>query len=238
MLHVIRLFPRYFIEFLFYFVESHNSIFVSMLRSISINNMDSLFNNETLGCSCRVDCSWTWWYQVFPICSRIVSNIFKPCHWVICKKIMWCRGNKCIFLKIVKVSVNTCIWDNSRWERCVLGFLAQTFISMWLQNILLPTVHPQLDICAMDNKKQFLFPFCSLLVGERIFKEVFVSLFVDGHMHNEIGACFGQRRMKLCEENFQQFYFDGVNHGFGQHFHHLTYDLEGTQIQSIYETTS
>ena len=65
-----------------------------------------------------------------------------------------------------------------------------------------PTFRVELDNCAKDNKSRYIFGYWSLLVAKGIFKEVFVSFILVGHIHDDINASFGRWSMKLCEEDF------------------------------------
>ena len=49
----------------------------------------------------------------------------------------------------------------------------------------------QLNNYAKDNTNRFVFAYWSLLVANGIFKEVFVSFLLVGHMHNDIYASSG-----------------------------------------------
>ena len=50
----------------------------------------------------------------------------------------------------------------------------------------------QLDNCVKDNKSKFMFAYWSLLVAKGIFKEVFISILLVDHVHDDIDAPFGQ----------------------------------------------
>ena len=58
-----------------------------------------------------------------------------------------------------------------------------------------PTLRVQLD-----NKSRYIFAYWALLVAEGIFKEVFVSFLLVGHIHDDIDASFGRWSMKLRED--------------------------------------
>ena len=87
-------------------------------------------------------------------------------------------------------------------EEVCLSSLQKTLQQPVLAKPLPPTLHVQLDTCAKDNKCRNMFCYWSLLVAKGIFKEVFVSLFIVGHTHNDIDASFGRWSMKLYEEDF------------------------------------
>ena len=57
----------------------------------------------------------------------------------------------------------------------------------------------QIDNYANDNKCQYVVCFWSLLVANGIFKEIFVSLFMVGHTHDDIDALFERWSIKLHE---------------------------------------
>ena len=65
-----------------------------------------------------------------------------------------------------------------------------------------PTLHVQFDNYIKDSKCQYVFCFWSLLEAKGVFKEVFVFIFMVGHMHDDIDVSFGHWSMKLHEEDF------------------------------------
>ena len=81
-------------------------------------------------------------------------------------------------------------------------------------SLLLPLVHPllatplspilnvQINNATGDNKNHFVFYFWSLLVANRIFREVYVNFMIIGHTHDDIDALFGRWSMALKKESF------------------------------------
>ena len=59
-----------------------------------------------------------------------------------------------------------------------------------------------LDNCVKDNKNKYISSYWSLSVAKGIFKEVFVSFLLVGHMNNDIDASLEWWSMKLQEEDF------------------------------------
>ena len=59
----------------------------------------------------------------------------------------------------------------------------------------------QLNNYTKNNKNKIVFAYLSLLVAKGIFKEVFVSFILVGHMHKDIDASFRRWRTKLYEED-------------------------------------
>ena len=60
----------------------------------------------------------------------------------------------------------------------------------------------QMDNATGDNKNRFVFAFWSLLVAKHIFREVYVSFMLVGHMHDDIDALFGRWSMQLKKKTF------------------------------------
>ena len=60
----------------------------------------------------------------------------------------------------------------------------------------------QMDNGTSDNKNRFVFCFWSLLVANRIFREVYVNFMIVGHTHDDIDALFGRWSMALKKESF------------------------------------
>ena len=58
-----------------------------------------------------------------------------------------------------------------------------------------------------DNKCRYVFCFWSLLMAKGIFKVVFVSFLMVGHIHDESDASFGHWSIKLHEEGFSTILF-------------------------------
>jgi hypothetical protein len=52
-------------------------------------------------------------------------------------------------------------------------------------------MYVQLKNYAKDSKNKFVLACCSLLVAKDIVKEVFVSLILVGHTHDDIDTSFG-----------------------------------------------
>jgi len=65
-----------------------------------------------------------------------------------------------------------------------------------------PILHVQMDNAASDNKNRFVFCFWSLLVANKIFREVYVNFMLVGHTHDDIDALFGRWSMALRKESF------------------------------------
>ncbi len=65
-----------------------------------------------------------------------------------------------------------------------------------------PILNVQMDNAAGDNKNRFVFCFWSLLVANRIFREVYVNFMLVGHTHDDIDALFGRWSMSLKRESF------------------------------------
>ena len=57
---------------------------------------------------------------------------------------------------------------------------------------LLPILNVQMDNATSDNKNSFVFCFWSLLVANKIFKEVYVNFMIFGHTYDDIDALFGR----------------------------------------------
>ena len=53
-----------------------------------------------------------------------------------------------------------------------------------------------------DNINRFVFCFWSLLVANRIFREVYVNFMIIGHTHDDIDAFFGRWSMALKKGSF------------------------------------
>ena len=60
----------------------------------------------------------------------------------------------------------------------------------------------QLDNAIGDNKNQFVFVFCSLLMYHGVFQEVYINFSIVGHMHDDIDALFGKWSYKLRGTNY------------------------------------
>ena len=95
------------------------------------------------------------------------------------------------FYEVVLEGKDVCM--SSLWEPPTKPILAKT---------LPPTLHVQLDNRAKDNKGHYVFCFWYLLVAKDIFKEMFMSILMVSHTHNDIDASFGCWSMKLHEEDF------------------------------------
>ena len=65
-----------------------------------------------------------------------------------------------------------------------------------------PILNVQMDNAIGDNKNRYVFCFWSLLVANRIFREVYVNFMIVGHTHDNIDALFGRWSMILKKENF------------------------------------
>ena len=65
-----------------------------------------------------------------------------------------------------------------------------------------PILNVQMDNATGDNKNRYVFCFWSLLVANRIFREVYVNFMIVGHTHDNIDALFGRWSMILKKENF------------------------------------
>ena len=59
-----------------------------------------------------------------------------------------------------------------------------------------------MDNATGDNKNKFAFCFWSLLVANKIFREVYVNFMIVGHTHDDIDALFGRWSMALKKESF------------------------------------
>ena len=65
-----------------------------------------------------------------------------------------------------------------------------------------PILNVQMDNTTSDNKNRFVFCFWSLLVTNKIFREVYVNFMIVGHTHDDIDALFGRWSMALKKESF------------------------------------
>ena len=65
-----------------------------------------------------------------------------------------------------------------------------------------PILNVQMDNATGDNKNRFVFCYWSLLVANKIFREVYVNFMIVGHTHDDIDALFGRWSMLLKKENF------------------------------------
>jgi len=65
-----------------------------------------------------------------------------------------------------------------------------------------PILTLQLDNASRDNKNQWVFAFCSLLVYKGIFYEVYINFLIVEHTHEDIDALFGQWSSKLKTNNY------------------------------------
>ena len=65
-----------------------------------------------------------------------------------------------------------------------------------------PILNVQMDNATGDNKNHFVFCFWSLLVANKIFREVYVNFMIVGHTHDDIDALFGRWSMALKKESF------------------------------------
>ena len=65
-----------------------------------------------------------------------------------------------------------------------------------------PILNVQMDNAIGDNKNRYVFCFWSLLVANKIFREVYVNFMIVGHTHDNIDALFGRWSMILKKENF------------------------------------
>ena len=59
-----------------------------------------------------------------------------------------------------------------------------------------------MDNATGDNKNRYVFCFRSLLVANKIFREVYVNFMIVGHTHDDIDALFGRWSMALKKESF------------------------------------
>jgi len=71
-------------------------------------------------------------------------------------------------------------------------------LAMWLP----PILNVQMDNAAGDNKNRYVFCFWSLLVANKIFREVYLNFMIVGHTHDDTDALFGRWSMDLNKENF------------------------------------
>ena len=55
-----------------------------------------------------------------------------------------------------------------------------------------PILNVQMDNATGDNKNRFVFYFWSLLVANKIFREVYVNFMIVGHTHDDIDVLFGR----------------------------------------------
>ena len=60
----------------------------------------------------------------------------------------------------------------------------------------------QLDNATRNNKNQFVFAFCSLLMYHGVFQEVYINFLIVGHTHDDIDALFGRWSYKLRETDY------------------------------------
>ena len=60
----------------------------------------------------------------------------------------------------------------------------------------------QLDNATEDNKNQFVFAFCSLLMYHGVFQEVYINFLIVDHTHNDIDALFGRWSHKLRRTDY------------------------------------
>ena len=65
-----------------------------------------------------------------------------------------------------------------------------------------PILIMHMDNAIGDNKNRYVFCFWSLLVANKIFREVYVNFMIVGHTYNDIDALFGRWSMQLKKENF------------------------------------
>ena len=65
-----------------------------------------------------------------------------------------------------------------------------------------PILNVQMDNATGDNKNRYVFCFWSLLVVNKIFREVYVNFMIVGHTHDDIDALFGRWSMDLKKDNF------------------------------------
>ena len=65
-----------------------------------------------------------------------------------------------------------------------------------------PMLNLQLDNARGDNKKQFVFAFCSLLMYHGVFQEVYINFLIVGHTHDDIDVLFGRWSYKLRRTNY------------------------------------
>ena len=65
-----------------------------------------------------------------------------------------------------------------------------------------PILNVQMDNATGDNKNRFVFCYWSLLVANRIFREVYVNFMIVGHTHDDIDALFERWSMALKKESF------------------------------------
>ena len=65
-----------------------------------------------------------------------------------------------------------------------------------------PTLTLQLDNASGDNKNQWIFAFCSLLVHRAVFCEIYINFLIVGHTHKDIDALFGQWSTKLKTNDY------------------------------------
>ena len=65
-----------------------------------------------------------------------------------------------------------------------------------------PILNVKMDNAMGDNKNRFVFCFWSLLVANKIFREVYVNFMIVGHTHDDVDALFGRWSMALKKESF------------------------------------
>jgi hypothetical protein len=68
--------------------------------------------------------------------------------------------------------------------------------------LLLPVLNLQLDNATGNNKKRYVFSFCSLLVHRGVFREVYINFLLVGHTHEDIDAMFGRWSWKLKASDY------------------------------------
>ena len=66
-----------------------------------------------------------------------------------------------------------------------------------LAKLLPPVLNLQLNNAIGDNKNQFVFAFCSLLMYHGVFQEVYINFLIVGHMDDDIDVLFGRWSYKL-----------------------------------------
>ena len=62
---------------------------------------------------------------------------------------------------------------------------------------LLPILNLQPNKAIGNNKNQFVFAFCLLLIYHGVFQEVYINFLFVGHTHDDIDAFFGRWSYKL-----------------------------------------
>ena len=115
-------------------------------------------------------------------------------------------------LELLPKSSTQALFQNSRstslYKALLLGTKAcESSLPPPLEHQLFSTLLPhilnvQMDNATGDNKKKFVFCLWSLLVANKIFREVYMNFMIVGHTYDDIDALFGRWSMALKNESF------------------------------------